>query len=270
MKKLLVCLLALLLAALPALGESGGLRPRRDLEAASAAEDAPSDERLEGEGFASAEEAVTAYLEAMKSGDVAGMLSTFAIETYVENVNAQAYLWRFRAFVPMGSLPLPLGGEYQRQAAAASRYAVLADALYTQILALSWPEAYGEFDGRAVTFAEEEDVEAFLAEMAASDFEAGLREMEFIEFVSPAELSENYLSQNTLRSIAGLADAYGCDQLVDVAARIDIGGEEYCQFMQCARYGDRWYNLTQGGYLSNLMGVDAYSAGLIPASELTA
>ena len=36
---------------------------------------------LEGPGYDSPEEAVTAYLEAMKNGDARGMLSTFAIET---------------------------------------------------------------------------------------------------------------------------------------------------------------------------------------------
>ena len=84
MKKLFVCLLALLLT-IPALAEaSDALRPRRD----EAVEDAPdvtlAGLRFEGEGYESPEEAVAAYLEAMRNGDVAGMLSTFAIETYVE------------------------------------------------------------------------------------------------------------------------------------------------------------------------------------------
>ena len=51
MKKLLICLLALVLAAAPALGEG------------------TETGALEGPGFGSAEEAVTAYLEAMKKGD---------------------------------------------------------------------------------------------------------------------------------------------------------------------------------------------------------
>ena len=74
MKKLLICLLALMLAAIPALGEG------------------TETGAIEGPGFDSPEEAVSAYLEALKNGDAAGMLSTFAIETYVAEMDAQAYL----------------------------------------------------------------------------------------------------------------------------------------------------------------------------------
>ena len=55
---------------------------------------------MEGPGYDSPEEAVTAYLEAMKKGDARGMLSTFAIETYVAEMDAQAYLERMWAFTP--------------------------------------------------------------------------------------------------------------------------------------------------------------------------
>lgn len=85
MKKLLVCLRRCCWRRRRALGE----------EAADGSAHA-----FEGSGFDSPEEAVTAYLEAMQEGDVQGMLSTFAIETYVDNVDAQTYLTRMGAFVP--------------------------------------------------------------------------------------------------------------------------------------------------------------------------
>ena len=92
MKKLLVCLLALLFASLPALGNENLhlLVNAAAVEAKDApSKDPSSDGRMEGSGFASPEDAVTAYLEAMKAGDLSGMLSTFAIETYIQNVDAQ-------------------------------------------------------------------------------------------------------------------------------------------------------------------------------------
>lgn len=135
MKKLLVCLLALLLAAAPALGE----------EAADGSAHA-----FEGSGFDSPEEAVTAYLEAMQEGDVQGMLSTFAIETYVDNVDAQTYLTRMGAFVPDDQEGVPLSNAYAREIAISRRYAGLADQLYMQYLYYSWPEEYGEFTGDAL------------------------------------------------------------------------------------------------------------------------
>ena len=168
MKRLLICLLVLLLTV-PALAEApSALRPRRDEIIEEAPQVALSGVRFEGEGYESPEEAVAAYLQAKKNGDAAGMLATFAIETYVENVDAQASLWRVRAFMP-GNSALPLGGDHQLQMAAAKRYAELANTLYYQWLALSWPEGYGEFGAQAVMFQDEAEVEAFRAALAEND-----------------------------------------------------------------------------------------------------
>ena len=248
MKKLLICLLALVLAAAPALGEG------------------TETGALEGLGFGSAEEAVTAYLEAMKNGDVEGMLATFAIETYVAEMDAQADLERMGAFQPSYGMRLPLGGEYQRQVAVAARYGQLAESLAYQWMLYSWPEGYEEFDGTAVILSEDGDAEAFLTGLAENDAAARWQEMEVVEFVEPAELSDMYLSEVNQQNIARQAASYGCDEIVSVVAKLDIGGEEWYQCMDVARYGEKWYNLSLVGYIGHLLGLSLYSGGLVPAA----
>ena len=267
MKRLFICLLVLLLTV-PALAEApNALRPRRDEVLEEAPEVALNGVRFEGEGYESPEEAVAAYLEAMKNGDVAGMLATFAIESYVENADAQASLWRIRVFMP-GNSALPLGGDYQLQTAAAKRYAELANMLYYQWLALSWPEEYGEFGAQAVTFQDEAAVEAFRADLAANDVAPLLETLELIDFIPAQNFNENYLSQNSLRTRAAQAAGYGCDAMSDVVARLSIGGETWYQCMQCARYDGRWYNIAFSGNIGAMLGMDSYSAGLAPASAI--
>ena len=248
MKKLFICLLALMLAAFPALGEG------------------TETGAIEGPGFDSPEEAVSAYLEALKNGDVEGMLATFAIETYVAEMDAQAYLERLRAFSPTtGSMPL--GGDYQRQAAVAMRYGQLANILAYQWMLYSWPEGYEEF-GYAVNLSEDGAVEAFLAGLAENDAAARWQEMEIVEFVEPAQLSDRYLNESNQQNIARQAASYGCDELVSVVAKLDIGGEEWYQCMDVARYGGKWYNLSFSSNIGLLLGLSVYSGGLVPASEL--
>ena len=165
MKKLLICLLALMLTV-PALAEApGGLRPRRD-EAVEETPEVAADVRFEGEGYESPEEAVVAYLEALKKGDVEGMLATFAIETYVSEMDAQADLARMGVFQPTVGIRMPLGGEYQRQVAVAARYGQLADSLAYQWMLFSWPEGYEAFGDESIAFQEDGDAEAFLTELA--------------------------------------------------------------------------------------------------------
>ena len=265
MKKLLICLLALMLTV-PALAEApGGLRPRRD-EAVEETPEVAADVRFEGEGYESPEEAVVAYLEALKKGDVEGMLATFAIETYVSEMDAQADLARMGSFQPGYGMRLPLGGEYQRQVAVAARYGQLAESLAYQWMLFSWPEGYEEFGGTRVILTEDGAVEAFLAGLAENDAAARWQEMEVVEFVEPAELSDMYLNESNQQNIARQAAIYGCDEIVTVAVKLDIGGEEWYQCMDVARYGGKWYNLSFIGNIGLLLGLSVYSGGLVPAA----
>ena len=97
MKKLIVCLLALCLL----------------LPAAWAEEF-----RYEGDGYATADEAAVAYANAFARGDVMGMLSTFAVESYVDHFDSEAYLSYIRIYRPTNAqamLPLPYQEGYGRQ-----------------------------------------------------------------------------------------------------------------------------------------------------------
>ena len=250
MKKLLICLLALMLAAIPAFGEG------------------TETGALEGPGFDSPEEAVTAYLEALKNGDVEGMLATFAIETYVAEMDAQAYLERMWAFALGDFRGAPVSDPYLRQIVVYQRQAELTNELYRQYLFYSWPEAYGEFSADALRLNGEAEVEAFLSALSASTFTSTLGSLEIVEFVEPAELSDMYLNERNQQTIARQAASYGCDELVTVAVKLDIGGEEWYQCMNVARYGEKWYNLSLSGNIGILLAMSSYAAGLAPASEL--
>ena len=224
----------------------------------------PARGSLEGPGFDSPEEAVTAYLEALKNGDAEGMLSTFAIETYVAEMDAQADLERMGVFQPTFGMRLPLGGDYQRQVAVAARYGQLAESLAYQWMLFSWPEGYEAFGGASIALSEDGDAEAFLAGLAENDAAARWQEMEVVGFVEPELMSTQY--SDGAESRARQAASYGCDEIVSVVAKLDIGGEEWYQCMDAARYGEKWYNLSLVGYIGHLLGLSLYSGGLVPAA----
>ena len=219
---------------------------------------------FEGPGYDSPEEAVTAYLEAMKKGDARGMLSTFAIETYVSEMDAQVDLARMGAFQPTVGIRMPLGGEYQRQVAVAARYGQLAKSLAYQWMLFSWPEGYEAFGDESITFQEDGDAEAFLTGLAENDAAARWQEIEVVGFVEPELMSTQY--SDGAESRARQAASHGCDEIVSVVAKLDIGGEEWYQCMDVACYGGKWYNLSFVGYIGHLLGLSYPTAGLFPAA----
>ena len=243
MKRFFACLLAMfMLTAMTALGET-------------VVEDSVA-HSFECQGFESPEAAMTAYLEAMKAGDVQGMLATFAIETWVDAGDPQVFLESQWTFMPnnVDGMGLPDGNPYVRALAVNGRY--------------SWPEAYGAFTGEPLKLEGESDVKSFLSALSASTFSTSLTGMEIADFVDPATLSDRYLSETNQKNIARQTSGYGCAEVQDVVVRLKLDGEEWYQCMWVGRYGEKWYNLKLGGNIGVLLGVDTYAGGLFPASSL--
>ncbi|MCI8504997.1 MAG: zinc ribbon domain-containing protein [Lachnospiraceae bacterium] len=230
--------------------------------------------RMEGAGYASAEEAVEAYINALKQGDVPAALSTFAIETYVDSYDTQAGLFYTGAWLPAvssdGTYEL-LGSDYERQLRCFSRQASITQKLYGQLINYS---AYFQEEkiflnnenGTPVAFREEEDVKEFLRVYRESSFGKALAEMELKDFVDPKDLCEAYGSEAHLKNMSERGQLFGCDEYKSVAARISLNGETWLLTMDCICYGGRWYNLSQSSVLSNMLGASVYLYGLIPYS----
>lgn len=251
MKKFISILFFLLMLAQTALG----------------AEAANETIRYEGPGFNTPEEAALAYLDALKVGDVDGMISTFSIETYVDHFDVKASLEWLKSYSYSSYASTPTANEYIRQIKLVQRVAEISDAMYLSYLQNLWPEAYGNI-GSPVRFTEDGSLDAFLAVMTDADKAALIHDIEFVDFAEPTALSSTYSSERNQANIQKAIARYGCDELCDVAAYVTRGGELYLFTMQCARYGDVWYNQSFFGSLSNLLGLDSASGGFIAAGEL--
>ena len=70
--------------------------------------------KCEGAGFDSPDDAVQSYIDALNAGDVPAMLSTFAIETYVDNMDAVEAIDRIRSVNTAGYYTVPVVGPYIR------------------------------------------------------------------------------------------------------------------------------------------------------------
>ena len=63
-------------------------------------------EKLEGTGYDSPEKAVEAYVNYLKEGNLKGIISTFAVESYVDNYDMTEHYKYYQSFLPYGA-----GGE---------------------------------------------------------------------------------------------------------------------------------------------------------------
>ena len=226
--------------------------------------------KFEGEGYDSPEAAVEAYIEAFNAGDAWGMLSTFAVETAVDHVDQKAVVERMHAWPPATAEATPVFNDYSRDVAILARVGQLVDSLRQSMLTYAWPEDYGEYTGATVIFKSDnvsEEIEAFYAGFAASDFVDWAGKVSVTGYLTPEELGLAELFQNEKNQtrIEQNRIMYGTDELAERAALLNVAGKQGVQFMQCARFGDRWYNYTTSGNLAILAGINKYCGGLLLA-----
>lgn len=224
--------------------------------------------KIEGKGFKSAEDAVSAYIEALNDGDIDEAVSTFAIESYVDNFDTKASLERFQCFSPTAArysvYEYSDGSEFDRDFRNRARQAVIVSSLYNMISART-----ARNDSQTIgPFADEDAVDDFMDEMKKNDFLAGWKEMKFVKFIDPADVAESFNSETAKKSIKDMVKPYRCEEVQEICALVEIDGDDYYQFAQCGMYDGKWYIISPYGYLSSYMGVTAEMYGLAKCSDL--
>lgn len=215
---------------------------------------------VEGKGFKSPEKAILAYAEALQSGDVKKILSTFAMETYVENLDMEEYLHQVSSYVI--SMGLVSDDDYSREIRLVQRqYDIARQFGY---LYINHTEAGFSENGQPVSIREEyETADKFIDAMTAEDWAEILEEMEIGDVLEDKDIIPDKLTEGYYDNLERLADRYGCDEIVPLAVEITLDGEDYYLCVNVANYDGTWYNLAPMGMIGTMLGVDSMSCGLV-------
>lgn len=223
--------------------------------------DSGASDRIEGSGYASPEDAVTAYIEAFQRNDLEGMLSTFAVETFAERYDLAKEVERLGLY-SISDDYIPNISGYSNALNVESRRSRIVDSIRCQYLTLTEAACA---DGLIIQKEADISGEDFVAKIFATEDRSLLSEMDFREeFLPPDALSERYREESIQRNIAGVAQVCGGDEMRCVAAKLQIAGDPYILCVSAIRYGDAWYNCELGGALGSLLQIDALSGGLSP------
>lgn len=215
------------------------------------------------------EEAVRLYLEGLKTGDSDMMLSAYAWESMNRNADFTASAL-FRVLYDKNSWPLfPHDGGLLDDLNMALLVERRVDKLRGSFLYFVTEGKLNDNENmkrtRRIPVRNDEDADALL-----SYFELNrmclLETISDISFCEPQELSDVYGSDAVKRTRESYRQAYGADELTELAVFFTIDGEEYVIMPQLVRYGDRWYISDMTGTLSVICGIKAENAALCPVS----
>lgn len=219
----------------------------------------PSEKMLESGGFSSPEEAITEYAKAFRAGDIEGMISTFAVESYVKSFNLEEQLNIQRFYDINSEVTLLNNDSFAIQINQFTRSA----ALIRQIRNAYFVLIGANIDRANYAFGEDkkdEKIEEFLERFEYSEFDKTLSKMKIGSLLTEADFDfdEDYRAQ--LLSQYSYLDA---DDFRNVAIEIEFDGEDYYLFMFTAKIDGKWYNITTISMLGLVNGMDPWAGGLL-------
>lgn len=210
--------------------------------------------KIEGTGFDSAEKAVLAYVEALQNGDVDEIISTFAIETFIDNYSLKEHVNNARSYVyyswPGGGLDSH--DAYTRSINLVRRQneiVVDLEKLYIEfsdIDDIAMPKIVG---GNFY-----KDADELLDDITVDDWMEMLKKMKIGDVITLHDFEkEGKINTNTKEHLKRKADYLNCTELLPLAVEVEIDGEDYYLCVDAARYGNKWYNHDAGGTLTLIM-----------------
>lgn len=224
--------------------------------------------RKETSGYDSPEDAVRAYMESMKAGDFNGTLSTFAVETYVDNYDLAERLGVVSSYY-RGNLTQPIQSidNYTRSLNIVKRENELANSIFYQYACLgnmdiSQPIMFKE--GNEYSSAEE-----FLEDLTDYEWMEKLSNLKYGNILTIEEMAdvlsidpEEYQSDMAWNFESRLKQ-YGGDEYVPLAVEFEYDGKDYYLCIDVISYNDRWYNCDLPGVLAYRLGSSSMKGGIV-------
>ena len=157
--------------------------------------------KLEGEGYDTPEEAVTAYAEYLKAGDFDGIVSTFAMESREEYFNLEEFYERINMFSPAlassGQLYVMLGNDsdFATTINLENRRSYISTNVFRQLMMMMVAQADDEElissieSNTTFTISDDDDIEAI---MDFLDIFPELEDMKIKDILDESDFKENF------------------------------------------------------------------------------
>ena len=217
--------------------------------------------QVEAEGFDSPQKAAAGYLEGLKEQDMEQLLSTFAVESYAENYNLQAYLEYMQAYFFMQQdVSFPPVNPFVKAMISYERTEHLKKDILEQGRALYVCSSY--FGNFQIT---QEDVSFEWEELPEK---INLDSIEILGYIPPEALSEYYGSEQMLKLQNRQAQICGADQIEDCVVAFSCDEGTYCLFMESVEYNGKWYNNQFGNTTSLLLDIYSEYKGTVPIDAI--
>jgi len=220
--------------------------------------------KIEGPGYDTPEEAAEAYLTALKNQDIGAMVATFAVESYVDNYDFEAWCERLQSYSHTSEMRLPTSNVYNSALDVEARRASIINQITNQYFTNNVPSVVW---GYTISLAENPQV--------ASDIEKDtdhyvFSDLEITGTMSPNDITDDvYSIEKNQENLLKQNKPFGVHDLKDVSNVVitfEANGETWYFCPQLIRYEGRWYVQYLTGNAAAILGMDFVSGGIAKES----
>ena len=217
--------------------------------------------RYEGDGFDTPEDAVICYMTGLRNLDFEQMLGAFAWETLASHYSAENMAKRMKAYTPVPPARMPGFNDFMVTANMHSLRANESRMIYSAVEAYIMGEEFHQ--GKSIALKEDADAEAFMKKFDNGRLEQ-LSGMGDILFLTPDMVTKGKFSlEVNQKSLSAQTAQFGADELVNIVATAPVGKGMIVCMPTVARYGEKWYMVSVGSLLQNILGIETYYQAFI-------
>lgn len=252
-------------------GNKGGKEGRETSSGASERTSTGSSSgHVEGFGADSPEQAAIDYLKFLSEGNISGMLSCCAVESFIENVDAESVIERNQALIPTSQQLFVWDGQYSKEVCIEKRRGNLSVNIYRQMFSLANKDA--SFGGMVVSLSDYASIQSMIDEFFPSNVDGLLKTIEIDGVVTVEEVfgdnAEKY-SENINRQCETMRKIYGAEDYVPVAIKFECNGKPFYFGADMVKYNSGWYICDFIGQYGYIRGADMNTGGIAAEEKLS-
>ena len=225
-----------------------------------------SEKTIQGPGYATPEAAAKAYLIGLRDQNLDEMVSTFAVESYVDNYDFEAQLERINYYDPRTSaLILPNVDEYARKLNISNHKNSIEEEIRSQFMSYNVSDETNDWNTTELN--DPDKIKDFVTKFEQDTKSYVFKDLVITGTIPPEDLTDDYMSELNQKNMLLDIKKYGVtsgNDVTDVAITFKADGKTWIFCPQLVRYDNRWYLLSTTGNLAIILGYSWRTGGIAP------
>ena len=218
--------------------------------------------KIEGSGFETPEEAVIWYVEELKSMDIDKMISAYAVESWEDHYQMSKELEVRKQYYGCALPWIDQKNTYARALNLENRRSTILEEITHQYLSLIGSDFYTEKYGLIDLYSTDETVDELLDRVFPEVEDGFLQNITVQNFTTQEDINGLCGEESVQGYVEYYREICGAEDFRPIAARLQVDGEDWLISFDAIEYDGRWYLFQAHGIIGTYLQMDEARRGV--------